>query len=133
VYILLRPRNKSHGNQLLSDHEENQLLALLHVLARVGTAWTQSKIIHFVRDYTDKPDPWSGWRFVAGFLFRHKDLVVAHSPKPTDIKRLQLKMSDIEQFIEKAGSVLSEFKGYPNPVFFGDSYLGSLFWYLMVL
>jgi hypothetical protein len=39
---------------------------------------------------------------------------VARSPKPTDIKRLQLKMSDIEQFIEKAGSVSSEFKGDPN-------------------
>jgi hypothetical protein len=38
----------------------------------------------------------------------------ARSPKPTDIKRLQLKMSDIEQFIEKAGSVLTEFKGDPN-------------------
>jgi hypothetical protein len=59
-------------------------------------------------------ETWSGWRFVAGFLFRHKDLVVARSPKPTDIKRLQLKMSNIEQFIEKAGSVLSKFKGDPN-------------------
>jgi hypothetical protein len=114
VYRLLSPRNKSHGNQLLSDHEENQLLALLRVLARAGTAWTQSQIIHFVRDYTNKPDTWSGWSFIAGFLFRHKDLVVPRSPKPTDIKRLQLKMSDIEQFIEKAGSVLSEFKGDPN-------------------
>jgi hypothetical protein len=89
-------------------------LALLRVLARVGTAWTQSQIIHFVRDYTDKPDTWSSWRFVAGFLFQHEDLVVPRSPKPTDIKRLQLKMSDIEQFIKKAGSVSSEFKGDPN-------------------
>jgi hypothetical protein len=55
-----------------------------------------------------------GLALVAGFLNRHKDLVVARSPKPTDIKRLQLKMSDIGQFIEKAGSILSGFKGDPN-------------------
>jgi hypothetical protein len=67
----------------------------------VGTAWTQSQIIHFVRDYTEKPDS------LLDFYTR--------SPKPTDIKRLRLKMSNIEIFIEKAGSALSRVQRRPEP------------------
>jgi hypothetical protein len=50
---------------------------------------------------------------------------VARSSEPTDIKCLQLKMSDIEQFIEKAGSVLSEFKGDPNLIIVDETFAMS--------
>jgi hypothetical protein len=43
-------------------------------------------------------------------LYRHEKT----STKATVIKCLSVKMSDIEQFVEKARSVLSEFQGDPN-------------------
>jgi hypothetical protein len=97
VSRLLRPRN---NNGTATSSWRNHL-------ARVGTAWAQTQIIHFgSRLYRE-----ARYMGLALRCWISLSVLVARSSEPTDIKCLKLKMSDIEQFIEKAGSVL---KGDPK-------------------
>ena len=108
-------KERSHGNQLLSDEDEIILAGVLRALSAGAVPTTRKDVIEIVRSWKKLDKHWSGKRWLDGFLSRHSDALRLSKAKPIDTKRLKAASEEaVTEFVSRLDQLLQSYNIKPE-------------------
>lgn len=117
-YRSLKEKERSHGNQLLTDLQEKALATIAVVRSEACTPMTPEFLMKLAREAYNLDERSCSRQWCSGFIKRWSHVLQLSKPSTLDIKRVKAHEGDIiTPFIAKYKEVMSSKKLQPHLVF----------------
>lgn len=104
-----KPKEKAHGNRLLSDLEELTLIGILHAYAQRGMGLQHKDTIDLVRREKELKNDWDGDSWARGFFERNAAIISKRVGKKTEEERInKVSKKNMMDFADQVEDLLSE-------------------------
>lgn len=105
-----KPKEKDHGNQLLTDLEELTLVGVCLAFAQRGIGFSQKGVIDMVREQKGFGADWDGGAWARGFFKRHNTILTKRQGQKTEEERIvKVTKEDMMEFADHYDRMRSQF------------------------